>query len=277
MKKSILGWVALCALCGPARADVVTHISDDFSDGLRTKTGATDTNWWRTNGTLSVVSGQLEWASPGTFQAITGDVPTSTLVQAGDTIELTFNFRFAAAPGTQASGFRFGIYNQSGTAATDVAASTDNDKGYFANISTGATMAHQVRRETGATLPIIAGTDFTQIGANNTTSPGITGTLDQNASIKIIKTASGVNIVASVNGTEYLNVVDASPVTLTFDEVAFGSASNSQTLLFDNVVVTFSAVPEPSSLILVAAGGACLWTRRRFAFKKRRDSEAPVG
>jgi len=247
-------------------------MSDDFSDNNRLQTGSLDGNWYvnHSGSTLTAPSGVLEYVQGGTFRGITGTIPTpATLTNIGDSIELAFDFRFTTTPPNQGGGFRFGLYNSNGTAAadnggTDVAASsTNNDYGYYFNLSTGTTQTHALFRENGVASGILAGSDRTDIGTANTSVAGVADANFHDGLLRLTRTsATTIEILAQVDSTVYYNNLSTSFLTptLTFDQVAFGSAGNNLTMQFDNVTVTFTPVPEPSSVALIGMGlAATAW------------------
>jgi hypothetical protein len=240
-------------------------LSDNFSDNNRLKTGALDANWYynHNGSSLAAPSGALVYTPNGDFRGITGTIPSAvTLANIGDVIELSFNFSFTTGPGNLGGGLRFGLYNSNGTAAADNTttalvsdAASNNDFGYYFNLSTGTTMSHSLFRESGGTDGIMAGTDRTQVGANNTTLAGVADLFNHTGYMRITRTGSSeVTILARVDTTEYFNIASTATPIFTFDEVGFGTASSNTALNFDNVTVNFTPVPEPSTLALYGLG-----------------------
>lgn len=272
-----VGLLSLVVMLSGTTANGALIMSDDFSDNNRLQTGSLDGSWYfnHSGSTLSASGSLLQYVPGGTFRGITGTLPTAaTLTNIGDVIELTFDFRYLTNPGNQGSGFRFGLYNSNGTPAADngtalvASATTNNDPGYYFNLSTGTTQSHQLFRETGLIDGIMAGTDRVQIGANNTSVAGIADTSLHAGLLRITRTSpTEVTILARVDTTDYFNITttELTP-TLTFDQVAFGSANNNLTMQFDNVTVNFTPIPEPSSLALIGLGvcaAAGRWLRRK--------------
>jgi hypothetical protein len=279
IRAALAGWVVLAAAAWPGgamlRAETIyTYVHDTFSDGVRTKTGALDTHWYRiiSTHTLDVVNDPtlgmaMRWADITAWQGITGDVlPSITLAETGDYIQLAADFRFLALPGNQDSGFRFGLYNRAGTPTIeDNNASVIDDFGYYVNFSTGANKLHSLWRESGGASTITSGTDRAQIGSNQTTLAGIADTNAHSLLMRLTRTDTGLNILVQLDGTTYFNETTTGTVYYTFDEIAFGSAGGTASRVFTNVVVTSNVVPEPSSLallLLAAAAVACRVGRR---------------
>lgn len=269
--------IAALSWCSVAGGSFI--VIDGFDDGGRTN-GADplDIAWYRTvnTGSLDVFydsgamnSNVLRFTPNITFVAAAGVLPTTfSLDNVGDYIELSFDFRYLNTPGSQTSGLRWGIYNDAGAPATaDDTSSADpnnvaynhaskNDFGYYFNLSTGTgSTAHQLWRESGGTGSITAGTDRTQIGANETTLPKVANTAVHSGFLRITKTAAGVNLKAGVDNTTYFDQETTDTVYTSFNGIAFGNAGNNQVIYFDNVRV--EAVPEPGMLLpaLLALAG----------------------
>ena len=279
------------ALCGTSRVGASTIAYDPFTDGGRTDgTDSLDVNWYRLANTTTLTVGAdgvfgstaLTYAPGGTFRPIVALLPsTVSLTTLGDYIELTFRFRFASTPGNQAGGLRFGFESDNGTVVTgdentfaDPGAASPvytnpskNDIGYYFNLSTGTTVAHQVWRENGGTAAPLGGTDRVQLGADATTPTFAADTLAHTGALRITRTATGVDIAAGIDGTTYITRSDTAAGFYTnFNEVLFNTANNNISLVLDNVQVdAVVAVPEPSTWALLAAGltGAIIALRRR--------------
>lgn len=279
--------IALVSWCSAAGGSFI--VIDGFDDGERTN-GADplDIAWYRSvnNGSLDVFfdsgamnSNVLRFTPNVTFVAVVGVLPTTfSLVNVGDYIELSFDFRYPSTPGNQGSGLRWGIYNDNGTPVTaDDTSSADpnntaynhaskNDFGYYFNLSTGTGgTSHQLWREIGGTSSITAGSDRFQIGATQTTLPKVADTSVHSGFLRITKTVAGVNLKAGIDSTTYFDEETTGTVYTSFNGIAFGNASNNQVLYFDNVRV--EAVPEPGMLFpaLLALAGLVYYALGRKA------------
>jgi len=250
MKLKIYRYIAVLALsifsASPAKADISYNFEDGSTTGWSGVSGGSVSNG-SDSGSLA-----LKLTTSGTNQSALGTMPSLTLANIGDSISLSFSFRFDATPGDNAAGFRFALSNSRGTP------STADDNGYYISISTGAaTKTHQIFRENGGTAPYLGGGDRTAIGATNSTASNITDTVQHTGMLVLTKSgASGTTISASIDGTSYFASVTDSSGLFTFDEIGISSANTSRNIWFDNVIVTSAAVPEPSSIFLVLAAGS---------------------
>jgi len=229
-----------------------------------------------------------------------GYLPTPALLgpYEGDTVTLTFGVHFNDATGMSDSGdnFRFALFDFNGegqdaasnfnTAGTD---NTDNFRGYIVGVRNGmgTGSSGSIRARTGA---LSSGDNpFAVASPNNGTAPSlgsiggspVTLVSDVNGNgaganytgvLKLTRNALGNIVVSgsfigsnSANGNTF-SVIDTNVSAPTnFGAVAFllGNGINADQAIFTDIDVT--AVPEPTSLMLVAlAGSALAASGRRF-------------
>jgi hypothetical protein len=267
------------ALPFPA-AEAATFL-DPFTDGNLTA-GADNSGlaWYRrsSNQTLGITN---DSAGIGTGNALVlGVVATQvdrpvlglfsdfTLVNVGDQISLTLDFRLAASPTVNtADGFRFGFYNSNGTLANaDGSANSDNDFGYQMSFGTGTTAGFNLFEETNSNGAggTGSGPDRVSLSPTVNATTSINDTLKHSLVYTVTKTASGVSFSASVDGTTLGTGVDNTSAFVTFNEVLVDHATP-QNYLLDNVTVTTTTVPEPGTFALLGAGlmGLFGWRRSR--------------
>lgn len=202
---------------------------------------------------------------------IAGAFPKVSLLNAGDSIGLSGTVLFAGTEGTSsfANQFRFGLFDLNGQSANT------GWLGYYASNSADGGIGDLRERNAGNAAIAISSTGTTQVQTFVATgSPafdtaktyafGLTFTRQADNSLNI---AWSLNNAAdggaySLSGTWN----DTSPLTYAFDRVAFlsGGNMNADTMRLTNVDVSFTSVPEPSGIVLTAAGAASgLIARRR--------------
>jgi hypothetical protein len=252
---------------------------DPFTDGaLVGGADASGLSWYRrsanqaigiVNDSAGLGSGNaLQLTIPGGVQInrpILGVFSDFTLVNEGDQISLTLDFRFAATPGNVADGWRFGFYNANGTVMTSNGGSeSDNDFGYLATIGTGTSSSFNLYEElnTSGAGETGFGTDRISLSPTVNATAAISNTAEHTLVFTVTKTASGVSIATTVDGISLGSGVDTTAPYLTFNEVLI-SHGTPQAYLIDNVTVTTTAVPEPGAAALLGVGVLSLFGWRR--------------
>jgi hypothetical protein len=250
-------------------AGATTLVSDSFNDGGRTNGGdPLDSAWYGASGVattqLSMVnlSGNyvLQVAPTADYRAIVGGFATQTLA-VGQKLTLSLKYHFVTAPGQgaapTANSFRFGLYNNNGTATTgDDQTTSNNDPGYasWARLVNNATNYSKIMEESGTAGSIMTLTDTALVGATSTLpTAGLNDTNWHTAYLELTRLAAGMQIVAKIDGNVILNSTDSSSPYYSFNEVAIGvgSASN-RTFQVDDILVNF--VPLPPTLLLFGSG-----------------------
>jgi len=233
-----------------AKATVVAQ--DPFTDGGRTDgTDPLDMAWYTFNtasSTLAVVSdtggintgNALQFAPNGTFQGIVANLPSLVALNDGESVRLTFDYRYVSATNlNQSARLRFGLYNSNGTYTTADSQSTPrtNDLGYFAVTNPGVS-------DSSSTLMYreIAGDEITQ--GTNTALSGAgaainAGTTPHTAELILTRRDGTLTYSASLDGYLPVAGIDTAPSTYAFDEVALscGSGTTPPAIRLDNVQV----------------------------------------
>lgn len=208
-----------------------------------------------------------------------------TTLGAGETISVSFNIRTSLAnPGNTNGGFRVGLFNSNGgqqtaNISTYNSTSFDNDQGYVANYTTnataGTTTANSIGdRSLGNNQGLFQGT----IGnLTNVNAPVVGGAVAFDTTyavtLSVTRSLDGLsNTISSSFAGASISATDSSSPYASFDTLGiflgsnWGAASpNQRSNFIDDVIVTYSAIPEPSAFAALA-GIAVLGlaaTRRR--------------
>jgi hypothetical protein len=231
------------------------------------------TNWYTgnsTSGTLTKGVNTLDWspaasANGGTNQAI-GRSFTETTLADGQTMTFSFDW----TQDTTSSGIiRVGLYDRSAAA---IGADGWNNptggtfSGYYTFVRDNGGGNNTAREETGifatGTGTLIGGTDL----ATNATVYDL-GTATYNVTFSLTRTGTSIasSFLIMEGATERFNVsgTDTSGIYTVFDTAAIRIAGGTGTL--DNLSLTLSPVPEPSTYALLGMGlvGVVVAARRR--------------
>ncbi|EPX61679.1 hypothetical protein D187_010298 [Cystobacter fuscus DSM 2262] len=254
---SNLAAVSVFAFGVTARAGVV--LNEPFTDGSRSNTSGGDTQggvWYYDSTTpeLSVVNdagglgsgNALRLAPTSGFHKLLTFFSPQTLAVAGDTITVTFDYRFPVAPGSSGGGLRVGLLSSGGTRQTADGGSRSDDKNYGfstnagGNSGTGTGVAYE-----GAGDDVLGGSGAgARIGFGTAGDSVASGTKKHSAFLQVTRLTTGALLVqARLDNLGLASGVHAAPVlTYVFDGFAlgFGGTDYYPTLLLDNVVVTTS-------------------------------------
>ncbi|MEX0775713.1 MAG: PEP-CTERM sorting domain-containing protein [Phycisphaeraceae bacterium] len=286
----ILGAVAVAAcmaMVQPAARGAVI-VNETFADGDRTTDNPPGSLQWTYGAhhgssaftSLNAGDGALLWdhtTSGGTksFSAIWGhfaDAGTPLTLAVGDSLSLTFDVSFSNGTLVNSTNsFRWALLDSNnsrvtsdfaGNNATGIANGSTFGawRGYgagtavFGSNTTGNNLVSRQRTGTGTGLYTSADWgDFSAVNeplfALNTTYAGY---------LTLMRTATGVEVQAGINGASTLLVTDTVAPFVEFDTISFFVTDASNTdLTLDNIQLTYVPVPEPASVLslLVLAGG----------------------
>lgn len=220
-----------------------------------------------TDDSSGIGTGNALQHNPGgvTFRKLIRTFSAFTLANEGDSMALSFDLRYpSGSPTANSQGFRFGLYNSNGTLPNaDGQNLTGNDFGYYSALGTGGTAGRFIF-ETEANGFLGGGTQ-NQLAAGGTTT--LNDALSHQVGLTLERVATGLAIDLSLDGSSILSFTDTTPTTFTFDQLGIGLGSVSSTddnYRIDNVLLT--AIPEPSSLVLVGLSvlGFLAFFRRNF-------------
>jgi hypothetical protein len=206
------------------------------------------------------------------------------LQSTGDYIQLDFSVVSFASNNNNPWAYRFGIFDNDGTAATanDQTSVTDDWLGFMAIYKTTNTSTNETNNAIfqqgagtgglagttdvgggfGGNPENLSGTGITKVGSNFN-SDFRTNEADFNAVFRIERTATGLDITtlqSDTGATVTRSIADANVQTYSFNSLAFAHSGN---FTVDDIIVT-SNIPEPGTLALVGiALGSLLLFRRR--------------
>jgi hypothetical protein len=283
----------ISTLCGAAAATLATGLlhaapvellNDSFTDLDRTNgTDPLDSQWYyHANAqadSVSAATGSLVLLRTANTFGFNPHLVTQFASQplaTGDSIKLSF--RFKSEGGSSATGIRFGLYNSGASVAdqdifaggTGASPGTgllyDDDTGYTVFAPHQGTQAYTLRARPGS-----AGSNATPVGTtpNSTVLATSSGTTATNTtdfftpSMELTRTLTGYDYVIDYNGT-ILAGTTTNVTTSTFNSLSiFNINEENQPFTVDDVIVTYTAVPEPATLAAVGLAGAAFLRRRR--------------
>ncbi len=268
-----------------AEATIITNVFDTFTDGGRSNgTDALDTEWYAfhrsVGGTAPTIATRddaplsgnvLSFSGTSAHGFVGGGFGPTTLLQSGDYIELSFDYRNWGEETATASGPQVGLYNSRGTAlsqdwvnGTDPTTETGDDDGYkitkFAAVSTSdfkimeqTNLGNNFRNSIGTQLALTdSGLTATPNGGKY--AIGMRITLADNLNDLIITgwfddySTGGIDYT-----TSYTDVNGANDFGRTFDMAYIMGSSGENSVAgiqIDNILVTY--VPEPARGTLIA-------------------------
>ena len=177
-----------------------------------------------------------------------------SLGNVGDNLTLSTRFRTNNANGLIANagtdGYRFGFSN--GTT------------GYILDIGVGGTNSFRIARDTGGAT--LMGNDVeTEFVADLTTgAPTLSDGAWHLFSLSLTRTLTGLTIAADYDsGAASLSFTDSSAVTTDFSDIFIGLGAHPIDYFADDVMVNYTAIPEPTAAGLFLLGGLVLFRVRQ--------------
>lgn len=266
---SVLSFVLLVIL--PAHAQVSTTLVDDNFDtlsnaGARDANGnystATQASTWRyvgTNGlstsavSVSSATGNFSGNAIRTnFNGVSNvgiSTFSSTTLGVSDSISVSFDFRYVSDPTDNNRSPQFGLFN--GTAPTaDMTGVPAVSSGYNVDMSESASANSALKKGlfdpfAGASNVAMPGSGFTPLGYSGTAAINFTFVLTRTTATSIV-----ASLYLNGSSTAALTGTDSSATDFTFNEFIIRARGTAE---IDNfTIVHTSAIPEPSSMTLVA-------------------------
>lgn len=198
-----------------------------------------------------------------------------TTLAAGESVSVSFNVRTSLANPTGGNGFRVGLFNSGGnqqTANIGTYNSTlfDGYQGYVAQYTPNATgtttTANLIGDRSSSVNQGLFQGSITSL--TNTGAPIVGGTVSFDINHAVTFTVSRsldglTNTISSTFGGASIAATDNTSPYATFDQLGiffgsgWGAASpNQRSNFIDDVVVTYSAIPEPSAAAALVGFGA---------------------
>ncbi len=275
MKKSTTLLIASLAAISAASAQVITtNLNETFAtDGNITNTTQNlpgSARWYSSQAAANVniasgvmTLGQLtNTTMVGALAYFTTSGNYVTLAQDGDWIQLSLDYRYATNS-TLDNTFRMGLYSSGGTRSTADANNFNanafsNWTGYQSRYTFGTNSSTRygvTERSNGANN--LFGLGNTQITPNVQPSQGNDTNTWYSATLKFTLTNSTILIDASYAG-QVISRTDSVTLWTNFDSVVFGASAPIGSYDIDNVLVTSSIVPEPTTVAMLGLSGLAL-------------------
>jgi hypothetical protein len=277
-------------------ASAVVVVDDQFNDGDRTNgVDPLDTPWYTTtNGPASFVgvdgNGRFKIetniTSPTGFNPVPSTVFTPQTLNVGDKLRLSFESVLTSPlTGGTSNVFRFGLYNSNGTTLTNDIISPPNstpntggvfngDAGYtvYAPTNQAGTVNLLPRGSANANYSISGAAHGSPLPGSAAIGVIPSGTVTNHV-LELIRTATGYSYYVEHAGVSFTGST-TNVTTSTFDQIqliAQISAPSSQanpdgifqSLALDNINVVYTPVPEPTTLVSLAAASLIGLRRRR--------------
>ncbi len=209
----------------------VDQIDDTFDVGAVPTAGddaddSDDVAWTPGAGTVSVgddatfgTGNALLFDATGTFSLARANFAAIELLQPGDTLHLSFDFRFTAAPPNVGSGLRFGLYNNAGD-------------GFLVQQGVGGATGWALAEDTAADNGF--GSGGTVSGLASAGRASINDQLPHSFALTLVKTATGIVITGGADGS-ILTFTDTTPVATAFSALGIRFGNFTTDFAVDNV------------------------------------------
>jgi hypothetical protein len=275
MKKSYYLFSLAAGLAATSTASAVIVHGDNFADNDRTVNPA----WYVIDNPANVVVNQSEGVlSLGRIVSGSHTYLAShwsgTSLNIGDELQLSFRVQMTGNPGNRGNELVFAIGNNNGTtiAADGNTATYVDDFGYFSALGFGTGVSSIYRDVGGNNLLGRPGTaDQTILTSSAAGALSVTNSF-KDYSMTLVRTATGLDLTLT-DGTNSISIADNSVPNAdfyNFNMVTFGyyNRNVAHFLDVDNISVTYTAIPEPSTYAVfagLAVLGLCILRRRKVA------------
>lgn len=244
----------------------IVLINDQFNDGgVGDGADPLDIAWTNSNvSTLSVAAdavigggNALSVTATSSFNRIWGAYPTGVTLAPGETLTLSFDYRFTQAPSNTSGSFRFGLYNNGGTETGE----TDNF-GYAVSTNPGSNSSTTTVNSETAGNSMLGGASPNGLSILGTAGQSFNSptTGFQSAVFSIFRTLDGnsLELSASINGGTAATATHNTPLTFTFHGIVFGQGGVQHNYALDNILLTVESIPEPTSWLSLGLAGSFL-------------------
>jgi hypothetical protein len=253
---------SLATLAGVAVSHAAVVVDDDFNGATAVPSGYSAEN----SGTLAIVddtltnfaTDSLQFNPSTTFEILERSFANQQVLLPGDMIEVSFDLNYSGTVPNSPSGFRFGIGDGS------VGAAPGSAEGYTVSIGTGNSSDLSIFDNNAATTVTNIGGMSDNISGASTGTANLVGGEVASLGLTITRTATGLDFLATYSDDDGIATRTASVVggDVNFSEIAFVTR-NAAAFNLDNVNVTFTPIPEPTSGLAVIGGLGLLAARRR--------------
>ncbi|BCU79179.1 autotransporter-associated beta strand repeat-containing protein [Luteolibacter sp. LG18] len=199
-------------------------IGNDSGDAL-------DLGWTGGGATLTLAAdttfgtgNALNMDATGTFSGISAPFDPRSLVNTGDSLKLSFDFRYTQTVANNSGGFRFGLFN-------------DDGDGFGIQHGTGGATNYSVTEDTGADGGFNSGGTVGTLTAGSHTS--LNDQLKHTATFTLLKTATGMMVTGTVDGAT-ISATDTTPVITTFTTIFIRNGGINADLRVDNVKLDYT-------------------------------------
>jgi PEP-CTERM putative exosortase interaction domain len=271
------GTLGSLGLAFASSASAVTLLDETFAPDQRLVQNLPTTAAWYMSSASNVSdsTGALVSASNRHAVAYFTDAGSPLTLDIGDKLEVSFTFSVIPPAEGTSTILRLGLLNSGGNRVTGdnsnfENAIFDNYVGYGTFLNHATASAGSIReRNGGISGKLINGADAWTTTANNVgTGAAFVANQSYSASLTLSRSVSGVTIsfsVAGLPGYSFSHTDGDTPFT-TFDTFVFFGSPSVGGYTLDDVVITYTPVPEPSSAAAsagLAVIGCALLRRRR--------------
>ena len=230
--------------------------NDPFTDGSATNASGGDLLgllYDRVNGTIAAVddsagigSGNALQITPTTTAAKAfAEFDTVTLTNAGDFVQLQFDFRYTQQPDNVSAGFRWGLY-QTFSTHTSISGNgaRNDDVGYGCDSNPGGTSGGTHTFAEGAGDDILTSGAGPLVNFSGGATSSNLGTNKHTVILRVTRQANGdLLVTGTIDGTSHSGTSPSNSVsTYSFNELALGNGSTtSKAYAIDNVTITHNA------------------------------------
>jgi len=264
--------VCMVLLSLDLRSQATVLLNDTFSDGDRTNQGLPASAHWYSGGpgtNVSVTDSGLTFRDSSASKATAMAYFTPTELRVGQSLTLSFNYRFEQLPDGKGNGddsFMFGLYNSGGQYQTKDSVGFNNKifedytgyatSGVFGPDSSSLGLDYiQARDKEGKDL--LSMDTYTQ-GKTFKQSGGATPGQIYAAGMQIARTAEGLTVTSQIGDTTVVQKYTSEMFTK-FDAVGIFANGNVGSFSLDNVKMDYTGAPEPSSFFAVTLFGLAVF------------------